>query len=109
MSHKVLPRVPPDGPNDRWFSDVEEAIRHFTPTITPVSVAANTSVEQTFTLTGINSTDTIIINAPSLVAGVGIAGVRSTAKDTIGITFINATGSGVIPASGTYNIIAIRG
>jgi len=109
MSHRVLPRVPPEGPDDRWYSDLELAFQHYEETITPAQVAANITVEETFTLTGINSNDTIIINPPSTTAGIGIAGVRVSAKDTIAITFINTTAGALTPPSGEYIIVAIRG
>jgi len=109
MTHKVLPRVPREGPTARWYADLEEAIRHYTVTINPASVAANTTAEQTFTVLGIRSNDFILVNKPSLTAGVGIAGSRATAKDTVGITFVNATAGAIDPGSEDYSIIAIRG
>lgn len=109
MSHHVIPRVPREGPNQRWYSDLENAIRHFEVEINPASIAANTTAEQTFTIEGINSHDFITVNKPSLTAGVGIVGARASAKDEIAITFINATGGAINPVSEEYSIIAIRG
>ena len=109
MAKPVLPRAPREGPDERWYSDVEEAIRHFSVTLDPASVAANTTAEQTFNVTGVNSSDIIIINKPTLTAGIGIAGVRASAKDQIAITFLNATGGAINPASESYSLIAIRG
>lgn len=109
MAHRVLPRVPREGPDKRWYSDIENAISHYSITIDPASVAANTTDEQIFTVTGVSSTDIIIVNKPSLTAGVGIVGARASAKDTIAITYINATASPIDPASERYSIIAIRG
>jgi len=109
MAHKILPRVPREGPDSRWYSDVEEAFRHFTVTIDPSPVAANTTAEQTFTVTGINTKDLIMVNKSTTTVGLGIVGSRSSAKDQIAITFINATGSTIDPPSEQYNILAIRG
>jgi len=109
MSHRIIPRVPPEGPNARWYSDIELAFQHYEASLTPASVAANTTVEESFTLSGINSHDTLIINPPSVTTGIGIAGVRASAKDEISITFINATGGALVPPSGEYIIVAIRG
>ena len=109
MGHKVLPRVSREGPDRRGYSDVENAITHYDITIDPVSVAANTTAEQTFTLLGISNTDTIIVNKPSLTAGIGIVGARASAKDQIAVTYINVTGGAINPASEEYSIIAIRG
>jgi len=109
MAHKIIPRVPREGPDSRWYSDVEEAFRHYTITIDPTTVAANTTVEQTFPVVGINTKDLIVVNKPTTTAGLGIVGSRSSAKDQIAITFINATGSTINPPSEQYNILAIRG
>ncbi len=109
MAHKVLPRVPREGPDDRWYNDIEEAIRHYTITIDPSTVAANTTSEQTFTILSINTADIIIVNKPTHTTGLGIVGSRASAKDQIAITFMNATGSTINPAAEMYDVIAIRG
>jgi len=104
----VFPRVPREGPDERWYADVEDAIKVYSVTIDPSAVAANSTSEQTFTVTGINSLDKIVINKPTHTAGLGICNVRASAKDTIAITFFNITGSSIDPGSEKYNIIAIR-
>jgi len=109
MSHRIIPRVPPEGPNARWYSDIELAFQYYETSLTPASVAANITVEESFTLSGINSNDTIIINPPSITTGIGIVGARASAKDEISITFINATAGALTPAAGEYRITAIRG
>lgn len=83
----------------------------YTASITPASVSANTSAEQTFTVTGlIASSDYIIGIEPPAgpTAGTGIVWMRITADNTIGITFINATGGGLTPPAGTYTFIIWR-
>lgn len=64
------------------------------------SVAANTTAEQDITVTGV-TTDDVLLNVvkPSLEAGLGIAGARIKAADTVAVTFINATASPVDAAS----------
>jgi len=109
MGHRVISRVPPEGPNERWYSDLELSFQHYEGSLTPAQVAAAISVEEEFTMLGINSNDNIIVNPPSITAGIGIAGARASAKDTIAITFINATAGALTPPSGEYRIIAIRG
>jgi hypothetical protein len=109
MGHKLIPRVPPEGPNQKWYGILEDTFQHYEETMTPASVAAAITVEQTFTVTGINSNDIIILNPPSITAGIGIAGVRASAKNTIAITFINTTAGALTPPAGSYNIIAIKG
>jgi hypothetical protein len=49
------------------------------------------------------------VNKPSSQAGLGIAGIRVTAANTIGITFSNNTGSGITPtAAETYKFLLVR-
>jgi hypothetical protein len=90
------------------FADAFPRTRTYTSTLTPSLVAANTTAEQTFTIAGLGTTDIVVVNKPSLDTGIGIAGARVTAVDTLGITFINATGSGITPTSESYRILAIR-
>lgn len=80
----------------------------YTPSLTPAAIAANTSAEQTFTVTGVTTADTIYINPPSLTAGTGIVSVRITAADTIGISWGNFTAGSLTPPAGTYRILAVR-
>ena len=79
-----------------------------TVSLTPSSVAAATSAEQTFTVAGLNAGDYVGVNAPSSVAGVGVVGARASAAGTIAITFMNATAGALTPASGSYRIHWMR-
>ncbi len=79
--------------------------------ITPALVNANTTAEQTFTVTGlVLATDTMIgISKPTAQAGLGIVGWRVTADNTVGITFSNNTGVGITPtAAETYRFVIWR-
>lgn len=80
----------------------------YTPSLTPTSVAAATTAEQTFTVPGLTTADKIIVNGPAPVAGTGIVNARVSAENTLAITFINTTAAAVTPAAGTYTIIAFR-
>jgi hypothetical protein len=74
-------------------------------TISPASVAANTTAEQTFTVNGLLLGDIISVTKPSAQAGLGIVNSRVSAANTIAITFANATASPIVPtASETYII-----
>ncbi|MDP2218544.1 MAG: hypothetical protein Q8J68_14800 [Methanolobus sp.] len=77
-------------------------------TIDPASVAANTTAEQTFTVTGLATTDKLIINKPTNTAGLGIVNVRASAANTVAITFGNFTAGAIDAASEVYAVIAIR-
>lgn len=74
----------------------------YSQTLTPASVAANTTAEQGFTVTGLIATTPVWVNGPSQTANVGITGVRVSAINTLGITFANPTAAALTPASGTY-------
>jgi hypothetical protein len=80
----------------------------YTPTITPASVAAATVAEQTFTVTGVTTADTVEVNPPAIGNATGIAGIRVSAADTVAIRFINPTAGALTPTSGVYRIIAHR-
>ena len=80
----------------------------YTVTIDAASVAANTTAEQTFSVIGLRTSDAVMVDKPSLDAGLGIAGCRVSAADTLAITYINATASAIDPASEEYIVVAFR-
>lgn len=83
--------------------------RAYDVTISPAEVAAATTAEQTFTVTGLSTSDAVVVNKPTTDAGLGIAGARVSAANTLAITFINATAGALTPtAAQTYKIIAFK-
>lgn len=78
--------------------------------LTPAAVSANTTAQQTFTVTGVKVGDVVVaVEKPSHQAGLGIVGARVTAADTVGITFSNNTGAGITPTAGeTYDFVIAR-
>jgi len=74
-------------------------LKIFRPILSPVSVAANTSAEETFTVTGLPAGATVQINKPSHQPGLAIGGCRVTAANTLGITFENVTAAIITPAA----------
>lgn len=75
-------------------------------TLSPVSVAANTTAEQTFTFVGLRTFHNVNVNKPSAQAGLGIVNARVSANDTLAITFSNNTGAPIVPtAAEIYNIL----
>lgn len=85
-----------------------DKIVRYSTSLTPASVAANTTAEQTFTVAGLVTTSTVIVNKPTSQAGLGIAGVRVSAADTLAITFINATASPIVPTAESYKTVEIK-
>lgn len=84
------------------------SITVMTATVDLGSVAANTSEEETATVTGVKTGDFVIISKPTLEAGIILGTCRVTAADTVAIQVVNATGSAVDAASETMNFIVIR-
>jgi hypothetical protein len=76
--------------------------------LTPASVAANTSAEQTFTLpTGTLPFTTlgssVVVNKPTPQPGVTLS-ARVSAANTLAITYMNNTASAITPTSEVYTI-----
>ena len=78
----------------------------YTATLTPASVAANTTAEQTFTVTGVVSGTPIMVNKPSTQVGLGIMGARVSTTNVIAITFCNATATAITPTAGEVYTVA---
>jgi hypothetical protein len=72
--------------------------------LTPVAVAANTCAEQGFTVTPIPAGATVIVNKPTHQPGLGIAGVRVSAANTIQINYENVTAAAITPTPEVYTI-----
>lgn len=79
-------------------------------TLSPASVAANTTAEQTFTVPGVNASDVCVdVAKPTAQAGLGIVGCRVSAANTVGVTFSNNTASPIVPtASQVYQFVIVR-
>lgn len=75
---------------------------------TPASVNANTTAAQTVTVTGLRTTDLVVVNPPGGTNGLGIAGARVSATDTLEVRWSNSTAGGLLPPAGTYRVLAIR-
>lgn len=68
-------------------------------TLSPASVAANTTAEQTFTMPGAKLGDFVDASKPTAQAGLGIVNSRISADGTIAITFSNNTASPIVPTA----------
>jgi hypothetical protein len=80
------------------------AIGRISQSLTPVSVAATTCAEQTFTVPGLLVGDFVDITPPGITAGVAPTCARVSAANTLAITFINPTAGALVPAAGVYQI-----
>ena len=79
------------------------------PTLSPISVAPNTTAEQTFTVSGLQLGDFVNVAKPSAQAGLGIVNSRVSAANTLAVSFINATAATITPtASEVYAVQLLR-
>lgn len=77
-------------------------------TISPALVAVNTTVEQTFTLQGLQLGDVVSVTKPTTQAGLGIVNSRVTSANTIGITFANTTAGTITPTAGETYLVELN-
>jgi hypothetical protein len=88
-----------------------------TATLTPAATAANTCIEQSFTvastgnntgLQGLRVGDYVDVTPPSITNGVGLVHARVSANGTLTIAFQNSTAGSLTAPSGAYQILVIR-
>lgn len=95
-----------------WLDELRSYIidiRDVNVALSPVAISANTTTEQTFTVTDLKFGDSVIsITKPSLTAGVGVLQARVSADNTLAIQYINVTTGSITPIQETYSIIYIR-
>lgn len=78
-------------------------------TLSPSAVSANTTAEQTFTVTGLVVGDLVSVIKPTSQAGLGVVGSRVSAANTLAITFSNNTAGSITPtASEVYALNVTR-
>jgi hypothetical protein len=80
----------------------------FTVSLDVASVSANTTAEQTFTVTGLKTGDFVYVDKPSANTGLGVVNARVSANDTLALTFVNATSGAIDPSAETYTILVVR-
>ena len=78
--------------------------------LNPVSVAANTTAEQTFTIAGLRGSGDVLVQLSTLAptAGLGIVGFRVSSANTIGVTFVNATAAAIDAPLANYIALVAR-
>lgn len=78
-------------------------------TLSPASVAPNTTAEQTFTVQGLKVGDFVDIGKPTVQAGLGIANARVSAANTLAVAFANLTAATITPtAAEVYEVGVTR-
>lgn len=87
-------------------------VKVYSSELTPSVVTANLCAEQSFTVTGLASTDKVFLNLDEEIAAesssVSLVAARASDADTLGITFCNVSGANASPTSGTHVTTAVR-
>jgi hypothetical protein len=76
-------------------------------TLSPASVAINTTAEQTFTVNGLLAGDFVTCSKPTAQAGLGIVGCRVSAANTLAITFSNNTAGAITPTAAQVYLVLV--
>ena len=80
--------------------------KQFATTLTPASVGANTTAEQSFTIQGIQVGDYLNCQcAGTQTVGISVANVRVTGPNTATLAFNNSTAGALVPAATVYGFI----
>lgn len=82
----------------------------FSVALTPSSVGSHTTSEQTFAVTGLQTTDKVLnVVKPTHQAGISIGNARVSAINTLAITFVNSTNGSITPTGpDTYELYVWR-
>ncbi|HEY4037818.1 MAG TPA: hypothetical protein VGM15_03270 [Burkholderiaceae bacterium] len=81
--------------------------------ITGNAFNATTMTEQTTTVSsgptaGLATSSVLFVNKPSQQAGLGIAGYRISAANTMAINYVNVSNAAITPTSETYDVVEIK-
>jgi hypothetical protein len=86
-----------------------DAIMTFVVAVTPASVGAAATAEQTVSVTGILSTDLVeVVQQPARTNSTAAVGARASAANQISVTYVNPTAGALTPPSGNYTFLVFR-
>jgi hypothetical protein len=81
----------------------------FAPSLTPAATAAAIgTTQQTFTLTGLLTTDVIYVDGPVPTSLCPMTNYRVSAGNTLQLDFTTLTAVACTPAAGVYNLVVLR-
>lgn len=81
----------------------------YSQSITPVATAAAIgTTSQTFTVTGLSTSDKISVNGPAPTSLCPITGYRVSSANTLQLDFSTLTAAACTPSAGTHTVVAIR-
>jgi len=95
----------------RWFEVLVNSFPKtstYSETIDVASVAANSESIQTFTVTGLSTTDIVTVNKQSNDSGLDLVQAWVSAANTLSLKYRNHTSSPIDPASEDYLIMTTR-
>ena len=95
----------------KWFTRIFYAVpkvQTFSKALTPTAVTAGAESVQTFTVTGLTTTDIVTVNKPTNQAGLDLVHAWVSAADTLSIKYRNPSGGNITPTAETYRILAVR-
>lgn len=72
------------------------------------NIPANSSVETTYTMQGVQVGDFLEINKPSHTTGICVGNIRVPANNQIAVQFMNVTASPIAPSAEAYLIALTR-
>lgn len=86
-----------------WYTAVQVSL-------TPTAVSGATGAEQTFTVSGLKTTDIILsVSKPTVQTGLAVTNARVSAADTLALQFSNCTAATLTATAGeTYTIAILR-
>lgn len=94
-----------------WLSKLQlvfPKISTYEESINLASINATTYSVQTFTVSGLDTDDIIVVNPPSLTSGLYLVSARVSAADTLSLVLYNSTGAPIDEGAGTFKIMACR-
>lgn len=81
----------------------------YSPSLTPAALTATIGTHvQTFTVTGLQLTDRIVVNGPTPTSLCPMIGYRVASPNTLQLDFTVLTAAACTPAAGVYHITAVR-
>jgi len=95
----------------KWLTNLHLAfpkVQTFSESLDVANVGAGSESVQNFTITGLTTSDVVIVNKPSNNSGLDMSQAWVSAADTLTIKFRNVSGGAINPSAETYRIIAIR-
>lgn len=96
---------------EKYALTVIRGLPNLTASLTPAAVAAQTTVEQQFNITGLRAGEVVTVSKPTAQAGLNILGARVVSAGVLGITFGNSQlTTPITPTAGeTYTVFSLGG